>query len=287
MSKKQNILVTLMLTLAMLLAGFAADAKKVSIAPNGTIQVVKGDDTVRVSSGALSRLGVNVPDIIDDTLINISEADSAVVASRDWRRSDYDVWQEISWQWVNAAQLITLMVCLTVFALVLLVLLFRYLNRCRKLSIIEKAIECNYPLSDGVLSEGKRTILVQQQPLVMPAAGGTEAAAQQPVSDQAAAPIVGTPVTVNFLSWDVLKSAVKWLAWGIGLLLFGLAEGASPFWCIGFALIVVGAAKAYGRYQEVKSINAQLSRQQASGNQQQQAAAPPQFSPRDDQNQTK
>jgi len=262
---KRNILVTLALIATLLLTSTAAHADKVNIGPNGQMTIVSGDDTMSVSAGkGLSRLGVKISDAINDTIINMNQGDSASVASVDTgvgpvvSLNELKEWKEISHEWAWVAQNIAMLTLAAVLAAMLLVLVFRYLNRRSKLRVIEKAIENNYPLPAGIFSESKRMVVVQQPTTsaTAPAANavGNNDAAQQQVP-------VGTPMAVNFLSWDVLKSPIKWAAWGVGLTLFGALEWATPFLCVGIALIVVGATKAYVRYQEVKGINEQLSQQ--------------------------
>jgi len=273
----------LAIVMMMAVAIIPVQAKKVTIGSDGTMIVVKGNDTVRISNGAgLSRLGVNIANAIDDTLINVVPGDTVQNAAGVTVRNGEDEWglttRIISAQWTSVVHQVAFLSVVGLVLIVLLVLLFRYLNRRSKLRVIEKAIENNYPLPESLMAEGRRTVIVQQPPVVVQSTASSNASqSAQPVPTA----VTGVPMGVGFYSWDALKSSVKWLAWGLGIMLFFLFAGEPIPASVGIALIFVGLAKWYIRYQEIKAINEQLQRQPPV---QQRPVAPPQFNADDNNN---
>jgi len=73
--------------------------------------------------------------------------------------------------------------------------------------------------------------------------------------------IIGSPIAPSAFSWEVMKGAVKWIAWGMGITLFFLFAGSSEMAMVGLPLVFVGVAKWYFRSQEIKSFNQQLERE--------------------------
>ena len=139
---------------------------------------------------------------------------------------------------------ITIASILGVLVLLFIILWFRYLTRRRKYDVMEKAIMNNYPLSDLTLNDSKYNTIYVPQP-VMPSAGAN------PSTAPAQAPMTMTAMP----NWRALMPAVKWMAWGLAFLLFGLIEGEiNPFLPLGLALMFVGVCKGYIMHKEQKML---------------------------------
>ena len=259
---KKTIL-TLAMTLMLAISVTTAVAKP-AIKGNATSQAASAM-TTKVDSATMSgvaemeKVRDKIQAALDDTVA--SSDGSYISIGRDTDMTAEDV-KVISAHWASVVKELGGFATFGVLGLVLLVLLFRYLNRRRKYSVIEKAIENNYPLNELSLNDFKRSAIYVQQPVVT-------AAPQQPGQVPVGTPIKGqTPVNpivvANMVNWRALMPAVKWIGWGAMFVLFSIAvgEGDDPFWPLGVALIVVGLFKGFILYKEQKALQDAFNRAQ-------------------------
>jgi hypothetical protein len=241
------------LSLVMILTvAFAASARpviKATPAKNKANVEFKGDSIV-VSDGEESVTVSGLPEIqkvrdkinqaLDDTLTGGSGT-TIEIGDQKGELSPDDI-KEISNQWASVVKQMVISGSFCLLGLVALVLFFRYMMRRRKYDVMEKAIMNNYPLNDVAFNESKNTAIYVPQP-VYPANGGPRTSPQQ-------------PVTMNAMpNWRALMPAVKWIAWGVLLVLFSVAAcngGEDPFWPIGLVLMLVGVCKGFILYKEQK-----------------------------------
>ena len=217
-----------------------------------SIVVTDGDEEITVS-GIPQKVRDRINEALDDTLTSGS---GTTVEFGDQRGelAPEDI-KEISNQWASVAKQWAISGSFCLLGLVALVLFFRFLNRRNKYRVIEKAIENNYPLNELSLNDVKRSAIYVQQPVV------TAAPPVQPGQVPVGTPISGqTPndpiVMTDMVNWRALMPAVKWMGWGVLLILFSVAIGEfdNPFWPVGLALVFVGACKGYILYKEQKAL---------------------------------
>lgn len=251
---KKTIL-TLAMTLMLAISVTTAVAKP-AIKGNATSQAASAM-TTKVDSATMSgvaemeKVRDKIQAALDDTVA--SSDGSYISIGRDTDMTAEDV-KVISAHWASVVKELGGFATFGVLGLVLLVLLFRYLNRRRKYSVIEKAIENNYPLNELSLNDFKRGAIYVQQPVVT-------AAPQQPGQVPVGTPIKGqTPVNpivvANMVNWRALMPAIRVSGWGLFLLLFGLivCGGNDPFTVVGLALMLVGLCKGFILYMEQKTL---------------------------------
>ena len=217
-----------------------------------SIVVTDGDEEITVS-GIPQKVRDRINEALDDTLTSGS---GTTVEFGDQRGelAPEDI-KEISNQWASVAKQWAISGSFCLLGLVALVLFFRFLNRRNKYRVIEKAIENNYPLNELSLNDVKRSAIYVQQPVV------TAAPPVQPGQMPIGTPLEGaTPqqpvIMTDMVNWRALMPAVKWMGWGVLLILFSVAIGEfdNPFWPIGLALAVVGLCKGFILYKEQKAL---------------------------------
>ena len=217
-----------------------------------SIVVTDGDEEITVS-GIPQKVRDRINEALDDTLTSGS---GTTVEFGDQRGelAPEDI-KEISNQWASVAKQWAISGSFCLLGLVALVLFFRFLNRRNKYRVIEKAIENNYPLNELSLNDVKRSAIYVQQPVV------TAAPPVQPGQVPIGTPLEGaTPqqpvIMTDMVNWRALMPAVKWMGWGVLLILFSVAIGEfdNPFWPVGLALVFVGACKGYILYKEQKAL---------------------------------
>jgi hypothetical protein len=101
----------------------------------------------------------------------------------------------------------------TIIVIVVAALYFSYLHRRRKYQLIEKAIEQNYQLPEGVFNSVD----------------------------------MGSSKSRN-ADWGSLRSGVLFCAWGVAIMVFFLIEG-EELAAVGLALLLIGVAKLYIAYK--------------------------------------
>jgi hypothetical protein len=231
----------------------ATPASKANVEFKGdSIVVTDGDQSVTVSGlPEMQKVRDKINAALDDTLT----AGGTTVEIGD-RKGELDLEhiKEISNQWASVAKQWAISGSFCLLGLVALVLFFRFLSRRNKYRVIEKAIENNYPLNELSLNDTKRSAIYVQQPVVT-------APPVQPGQVPVGTPISGqTPdnpiVMTDMVNWRALMPAVKWIGWGIVLILFSVAIGdaENPFWPVGLALVVVGLCKGFILYKEQKAL---------------------------------
>lgn len=231
--------------------------------------IIHNGDTVRIKGGSgMARLNDiiehAVDGALDDTLYN---GHGAVAAADNGEPIDFNAVNEY---WSKSVSKIVIVACFCLVFIVLLVVWFRYLTRRRKYRMIEKAIENNYPLTDAMLGDTRRTVLVQQPARASMPAG-------EPVAN--AAPAAGAPSPAPQVAvltdWSAYNPALKWGGIGCGLLLFGVLCGAEPFTAVGLALMVVGAVKGYICYRQQQEMQQWRAQQPQQSQQPQQPQGEP------------
>ena len=247
-------ILTLVMMLTMALAATAGPAikatpaSKAQVAIKGDSLVVSdGNESVTVSGVDMRKVQERINEALDDTL---TTGTTVEIGNHKGEISPEDI-KEISNQWALVVKQMCISGSFFLLLLVALVLFFRYLNRRRKYDVIEKAIMNNYPLNELSLNDSKRSAIYVQQPVVTSAPGqvpvGTPISGQTPDN-----PIVMT----DMVNWRALMPAIKWMGWGVLLILFSVAIGEfdNPFWPVGLALVFVGACKGYILYKEQKAL---------------------------------
>jgi len=231
----------------------ATPSNKAQVALKGdSVVVTDGNEVVSLSGKDLQKVNEKIRQALDDTLTT-GDGTTVEIDGRKGELSPDDI-KYMSDHWGEVAKQICYASIAGLLALVLLVLLFRYLNRVKKYRVIEKAIENNYPLNELSLSDVKRSAIYVQQPVV-------PSAPVQPGQVPVGTPISGqTPdnpiVMTDMVNWRALMPAVKWIGWGALLVLFSVAIGDfnDPFWPTGLALIFVGVCKGFILYKEQKAL---------------------------------
>lgn len=239
----------------------ATPASKANVEFKGdSIVVTDGDQSVTVSGlPEMQKVRDKINAALDDTLT--AGGTTVEIGDRTGELDPEDI-KEISNQWASVAKQWAISGSFCLLGLVALVLFFRFLNRRNKYRVIEKAIENNYPLNELSLNDTKRSAIYVQQPVVTaPPVVNAASAAQQPGQVPVGTPISGqTPdnpiVMTDMVNWRALMPAVKWIGWGIVLILFSVAIGdaENPFWPVGLALVVVGLCKGFILYKEQKAL---------------------------------
>ena len=232
----------------------ATPASKANVEFKGdSIVVTDGDQSVTVSGlPEMQKVRDKINAALDDTLT--AGGTTVEIGDRRGELDPEDI-KEISNQWASVAKQWAISGSFCLLGLAALVLFFRFLNRRNKYRVIEKAIENNYPLNELSLNDTKRSAIYVQQPVV------TAAPPVQPGQVPVGTPISGqTPdnpiVMTDMVNWRALMPAVKWIGWGIVLILFSVAIGdaENPFWPVGLALVVVGLCKGFILYKEQKAL---------------------------------
>ncbi len=231
----------------------ATPASKANVEFKGdSIVVTDGDQSVTVSGlPEMQKVRDKINAALDDTLT--AGGTTVEIGDRKGELDPEDI-KEISNQWASVAKQWAISGSFCLLGLVALVLFFRFLSRRNKYRVIEKAIENNYPLNELSLNDTKRSAIYVQQPVVT-------APPVQPGQVPVGTPISGqTPdnpiVMTDMVNWRALMPAVKWIGWGIVLILFSVAIGdaENPFWPVGLALVVVGLCKGFILYKEQKAL---------------------------------
>lgn len=276
-----------------MIAAVPASAAKGAITQHGDTTIIvdaNGDSAVITSkvAGLVEKLvSSNMLEHLDDTIVdNSHEYDYEYDGDSQENEKEF---LEINRTWSSAVSQMTGSFCVAVVFLVFIVLFFRYLNRRRKYKVMEKAIENNYQLPEGIFG-GNTTKVVYTTPQYQ--AGAMGAQAQQPVQGapvpppfrsydttgaqaQGQQPAAGQPAVpvYNHINWQSLQGT-KLVAVGLGGCVFGLITSATPLVGIFCIPLFIGAFKMFTSYMDQR--NAILAAQYYSQNQQQTEQAQPQ-----------
>jgi hypothetical protein len=230
----------------------ATPATKAHVAMKGdSVVVTDGEKSVTVSGIDLKKVNERISEALDDTLT--SGGTTVEIGNNHGDLSPEDI-KYMSDHWGEVAKQICYASIAGLLALVLLVLVFRFLNRRNKYHVIEKAIENNYPLNELSLNDVRRSAIYVQQPVVT---GTPVQPGQVPVGTPISGQTPDNPIVMtDMVNWRALMPAVKWIGWGTLLVLFSVAIGdfENPFWPIGLALIFVGVCKGFILYNEQKAL---------------------------------
>ena len=221
------------------------------------VPMSKADSIVDAKMQSVERVKEKIDKTLNDTIA--SSEGSVISVGNDVEMTAEDV-KVISAHWASVVKELAGFTTFGVLALVLFVLLFRYLTRRRKYRVIEKAIENNYPLNELSLNDFKRGAIYVQQPVVTAAA---QQAGQVPVGTPIKGQTPDNPIVVtNVVNWRALMPAIRVSGWGLFFLLFGLivCGGNDPFTVIGLALMLVGLCKSFILYMEQKTLQQAASR---------------------------
>lgn len=264
-------ILTLAMTLMVALATVAAPTAPAR-AGSKPAAALTADSLQKASTIEMQQVRDKIDHALDDTLTGPGGAVARMGGDADLTPDDV---RALSDQWAGVVENIAYGSMIAFLALIFIILLFRYLTRRRRYRVIERAIENNYPLDELSLGDVKRSAIYVQQPVVQapPVAGAVppqhdSVPVGKPMEGQRAA----SPVVIgNMVNWRALMPAIKWVGWGVLLVLFSIAignGGEDPFWPVGLALIVVGVSKGFILYKEQQAL------QQAWQRAQQRAAEP-------------
>ena len=243
---------TIFLVVLLAMPAFTTRADKVEIIGD-TLVAVSGSDTVRLSGAA--EIQKYIARMLDDTVLQVKEGGDSLAAEVDSKdrefieaATDHDLHK----MWSDTARDINGAFLCTLLAIIFVSLMFRYLHRRRKYKMVEKAIENNYTLPDGVFGTTSRTT----QTIIMP-----------PVPE-GPQPVVGTPINgaqgnaaraqataqkmpmSRSINWMALKGGFIWAAIGVALML-AFATANAPFMVALCAIpTLIGAGKMFVAYQE-------------------------------------
>ena len=231
-----------------------------------TIVVTDGDESVTVSGlPELQKMRDKINRALDDTL-TAGNGTTVEFGNHEGDLSPEDI-KYMSDHWGEVAKHITYASIAGLLGLVLLVMLFRFLNRRNKYRVIEKAIENNYPLNELSLNDVKRSAIYVQQPVVA-AAPPMSAAPQMGAAPQPGQVPVGTPiegmtpqnpvVMTDMFNWRALMPAIRLLGWGLFITLFGILVvgdgGMDPVTLFGILLMFLGLGKGFILYKEQQAL---------------------------------
>lgn len=255
----KKMIISLAMVLTMSLAATAGPVVKATPASKTNVEfkgdsiiVNDGEESVVVSGmPELQKMRDRINEALDDTLTTGSGT-SVTIGGHEGDLSPEDI-RAISSQWAVTTQIIVCASILGLLVLVLLVLVFRFLNRRSKYRVIEKAIMNNYPLNELTLNDAKRNAIYVQQPVVAAA----PQAGQVPVGTPISGKNPSNPViTTEMVNWRALMPAIRVFGWGFFIFLFGIIVlgGHDPFTVVGLVLVFVGLCKGFILYMEQKAL---------------------------------
>lgn len=265
---------------------FQATAAPSAITSHGDTTIIvdnNGDSTVITSrvAGLVEKIVTSdIMEHLDDTIVDNSHENDY---NGEIHENDKE-FLEINRTWSSAVSQMAGSFCVAVVFIVFFVLFFRHANRRRKYKVLEKAIENNYQLPDGVFGEKTTKVIYNTPQYQAPAMGaqaqqpvqgtpvpppfrsydtngtnGTQAQGQQPSAGQPAVPVY------NQINWQSLQGT-KLVAVGLGGCIFGLITSATPLVGIFCIPLFIGAFKMFTSYMDQR--NAILAAQFYSSNQQ-------------------
>lgn len=268
----KRLFITLIMAVAMIAAQPTQAATSSYTAHGDTATIIDGTDTVVITSkvaGLVEKIAQsNILEHLDDTIVDNNKDYDYNYEEQASNRDETFI--SVNESWSRVARKIVGYIIVATVLIIFFVLYFRYANRRRKYKVLEKAIENNYPLPEGIFSDkGNRTVYVQQPTY------GPAQAAQAPNAVQD--PVEGTPVPPPYRSYDNLgatadKGATKqhfnpmneqfnWhalrgvgaTAAGLGGIVFGLVTGAEPLIGIFCIPLFIGGFKMFASYMDQRN----------------------------------
>lgn len=238
----------LILILALtLIATSSTWAKKNDIGRSADTTIVISDgDTLRVADSSVKEA---ISNAVNDTLWDEQAADEPDESENVGNYSEYT---SVAKQWALTVREITIYLFVTVVVIVFLSLLFYLLHRRAKYSVIEKAIENNYPLPPSI--SGVRTFKSVPQPAA-PDAWRTASQPQMPSAPQP--PTVGAPhppqppqAMFYRTNYRAYRSSAILVCIGFCLTMFFAAADAYPMMALTTIITLFGLGKGFIVYKE-------------------------------------
>lgn len=210
-----------------LMLPFSADAAKASL-----VASTKGGDTVRISaqdgkvevSKNAKAISSYISNKLNDTVLT-SVTDSA-------EEGEFEQPEHIGISGsiedlgvpIGAIAIVGI-VFGSIFLIVVAVIVGSYMHRRQKYRLMEKAIENNYPMPEGVFTS--------------PSLGAT----RQNGTGRA--------------NWSNMRSGIAWCAWGAGIALFFLISGGEELASLGIILLIIGIGRLVIAYKNNQYIEQQ------------------------------
>lgn len=258
------------------LTSFSASAEKVGVKLKGdTAQVVSGHDTLSVSSNVLKSIAARIDERLNDTLLSGGElvindgdldyGDGSQITDREFElEKERLVNRRLEQANVKTMVIsVTTVILIGVVSIVLLSLLAYYMHRRAKYRIIEKAIENNYKLPDGVFGD---KVVVRQQPIYVPETPMSQNNAKQKQTNETAfnqqqafvssAGENSLDSIMRLIKWNgTARSGAKFILVGICLIIFFLSVGAEPLAGISCIFLLLGGWKLFSAYYDSRMVN--------------------------------
>lgn len=209
-----------------------------------TSYIIEGKDTTILIKGIPAAIAKH----INDTLVNNDKDSDSEVAGSDVidkqgsnaknEEALHKFMLEEEREQAQMAAGITAIVFFSIFAIIVVILLFNFLHRRAKYRVIEKAIDNNYPLpgtfmgSNDFAKSNSTQNVNQAQP--------GYAAAHQPAANGA-------------LYWPAFKGSFTLMAVGLGLMLFFMFCGSMEMFGACSIILFIGIGKAVIIYNDQKS----------------------------------
>lgn len=220
-----------------------------------TVIVGANGDTAVITSDIMELdkhiKSIDVLKHLDDTVIDATED---VIVEQDYNDEPSQNWAAINETWSDAVKKIMWYISTTILSIVFVVLLFRYLNRRRKYRVIEKAIENNYPLPDGLLEKAPTRIVYNVAQPATPVAQGV------PIQDAEGGniPPQSAPSAANFnplneqINWHALKGFPLTVI-GLCAMLFFFIAGAMPMVALCLIPFILGCSRLFTSYMDQRN----------------------------------
>ena len=189
----------------------------------------------------------NVKDYIDerlnDTIINTHDITKNHSSNNliQYHNNRYNAELEVIKEAMSFAERLGKGFTTLIAIIIILVILGNYISRRQKYKIIEKAIENNYPLPPGFITNNMRPTQTTVQHIHYSSVNDQNTSNIKPQ-------IKKTTNEFNVNDWGNFRSGIKWCAWGIALIIFFLIIEA-PFWPFAIIPIITGLGKLYTAYR--------------------------------------
>lgn len=255
----KKLILTSILAATMTAQPVIAASNNVKNGNDTTVVVGANGDTAIITSDILE-LGKHIKSVdvlkhLDDTVIDASDD---AITEQEYDNVSYDDsnrnWTEINAVWSSTVKQIMWYFSTTILSIIFVVLLFRYLNRRRKYRVIEKAIENNYNLPEGLLDKAPERIVYNVAQPVAPAQPAI------PVQNSKNAQTTPPPATPNtkfnplneHINWHALKGFPLTVV-GLCAMLFFLFAGAMPMVALCLIPFILGCSKLFTSYMDQRN----------------------------------